>query len=146
MIRVLKINNTEYSFSNSVWTLKVYKDLFKSDWYADRNKQLSDSLMAAKFAQEYASLTDEQFNNLPKEKQDKYWYELENCHVDMDFTYNTIYAMAVSGGYKGTQQAFWENIPATELNEDSALMQLAAEFVADFSPNLKSTDKKKVNQ
>lgn len=146
MIKTIRIGEIEYSFSNSVWTLKVYKDLFKSDWYADRNKQLSDSLMAAKFAQEYASLTDEQFNSLPQEKQDAYWQGLKESHVDMDFTYNTIYAMAVSGGYKGTQQAFWEYIPVSELNEDSALMQLAAEFVADFSPNLKSTDKKKANQ
>lgn len=144
MVKSLKIGNNEFSFSNSVWTLKVYKDIFKRDWHTDRNAQLADSIKAIKFQQEYADLTDEQFNKLPKEKQDAYWQGLKENKVDLDFTLDTIYAMAISGGYNGTQKDFLTEIPSSELNADSELMKLAEQFVSDFSPELKTDVKKKV--
>lgn len=146
MIKTINIDGKEYTFSNSVWTLKIYKDNFGSDWHSDRNAQLVKCIKAIKFQQEYSGLTDEQFSELPHEKQDTYWKGLDENFVNLDFTLNTIYAMAIMGGFKGTFKEFWSEIPSSEMKESSELMQLAEQFMSDFAPQIEGDAKKKVKQ
>lgn len=135
--KTIKIGEQNITFAANVWTLLEFKRIFKKDWYVARNEQLVETIEALKFQEKYAGLTDEQFAKLSKEKQEEYWQDLESIKIDTEFTLSTIYAMAASGGYKGTQQEFFSIISPKDLAPDSELMQAIAELTEELAPEVK---------
>lgn len=140
MNATVNIGGQEIKLVASAWTWIEYKRIFKRDWNADRDKNLAAARKAILFSLEYSNLTDEQFAKLPKEKQDAYWRGINENSLSMDFALDTIYAMAVSGGYNGTQKDLLINLSPTELSDDSELMkaftELSKEFVIELKKNI----------
>lgn len=144
MIKSIKIEENTFNLSNSIGVLKVYKDHFKKPWHQSKNDQIAAELKANAFSRKYINLTDEMFDKLPQEEKDDFYRQLSENEINNDFMFDTIFAMAVTGGYTGTQQELENAIPATELNENGELMKIVNQFILDLSGIDAESVKKKI--
>ena len=139
MQRIIFVKGGKIKLCANLFTWICFKNIFKKDWNSEQDKLKPIVKNADLTLSLYTSVDD--FEQLSEDEKEEYKLALQDKALQIEFNHNTMYSMAVAGGFDGTKEDFFNSINEFDLMTDSELLKTYDELLEEFVIKTNSSGK-----